>query len=195
MYSGEGQSPGEPRPDEMEGQAAQGEQDTQLKAQMEEALREKDQFRSIAQRAQADLINYRKRAEEEKSEVMKAGNKRLLLKVLPVADDLERAISMVPSGASAPGWVEGLQLVHRNLMNLLDSEGVKRIDAKGKKFDPWESEAVHYMESPDAQEDTVLEVVRPGYKYNNQVLRAAQVIVAKKPEQQSKPATNQEERS
>ena len=149
--------------------------------QLEEALREKDQFRAMAQRSQADLLNYRRRAAEEMEESRRAAKSHLLLKVISVVDDFGRALEMVPEGAVAPGWAEGLQLVHRKLDSLLESEGVTRIEAEGQPFEPFEHEALLYQESPDKAEGTVLHVIREGYRLNGKVLRAAQVAVSKAP--------------
>ena len=149
--------------------------------QLEEALREKDQFRAMAQRSQADLVNSRRRAAEEVEESRRAAKSHLLLKVISVVDDFGRALEMVPEGAGAPGWAEGLQLVHRKLDSLLESEGVTRIEAEGQPFEPFEHEALLYQESPDKAEGTVLQVIREGYRLNGKVLRAAQVAVSKAP--------------
>ncbi len=76
-------------------------------AELEEALREKDQFRAMAQRAQADLINYRRRVEDEREELRRSANTGLILRILTVVDDLERALALVPDDAVSPGWLEG----------------------------------------------------------------------------------------
>jgi molecular chaperone GrpE len=146
---------------------------------MEDMERERDQFRALAQRAQADLVNYRRRVGEERQELQRNANSSLILKFLSVVDDFERAIALLPEDAA--GWQEGLMLVKRNLDNLLESEGVSKIEAAGKPFDPWEHEAVHYLETPDADDGTIIEVFRDGYRLHDRVLRASQVIVAKAP--------------
>ncbi len=146
---------------------------------MEDMERERDQFRALAQRAQADLVNYRRRVAEERQELQRNANSSLILKFLSVVDDFERAIALLPEDAA--GWQEGLMLVKRNLDNLLESEGVSKIEAAGKPFDPWEHEAVHYLETPDADDGTIIEVFRDGYRLHDRVLRASQVIVAKAP--------------
>ena len=146
---------------------------------MEDMERERDQFRALAQRAQADLVNYRRRGAEERQELQRNANSSLVLKFLGVVDDFERAIAMLPVDAAR--WQEGLMLVKRNLDNLLESEGVSKIEAAGKPFDPWEHEAVHYLETPDADDGTIIEVFRDGYRLHDKVLRASQVIVAKAP--------------
>ena len=152
---------------------------TLVREQMEEALREKEQFRAMAQRAQADLVNYRRRAEDERRYLRRSANSEMLLKVISIVDDLERAMALVPGDAVAPGWLEGLQLIQRNLENLLTSEGVTGIEAEGKPFEPWEHEAVLYEESSTAKEGVVVSVVRKGYKLHDRVLRPAQVAVSK----------------
>ena len=118
-----------------EEQTTSDEADPELvKEQLEEALREKDQFRAMGQRAQADLVNYRRRAAEEQEELRRSINSRLLLKVLGVIDDLDRALAMVPEDAVAPGWLDGLHLVKRNLDNLRETEEFTRIASEGQTF-------------------------------------------------------------
>ena len=155
---------------------------TLTQERLEEALREKDQFRSIAQRAQADLINYRKRAADEQLEIRRNANTDLILKFLGIVDDFSRAMAMVPEDAVAPGWMEGLELVQRNLANVMESEGVTKIQAEGQPFQPWEHEAVFYQETPDGEDGIVTDVIRDGYKLRDRVIRAAQVVVSKAPE-------------
>ncbi len=157
--------------------------DPDMAERLEEALREKDQFRALAQRSQADLVNYRRRAAEELEEARTSSKSRLLLDVISVVDDFGRALEMVPGAAIAPGWLEGVRLVHRKLVSLMESEGVTRIQAEGQPFEPFEHEAVLYQESPGMAEGTVVQVVRDGYKLNGRVLRAAQVAVSRAPVQ------------
>ena len=164
-----------------------------VREQMEEALREKEQFRTMAQRAQADLVNYKRRAAEEQGELRRNANSQLIQKVLSVVDDLERAIALIPEDAVASGWLEGLQLVRRNLDNVLATEGVTKIDAEGKPFEPWEHEAVSYEETADGEEGMVVRVIRDGYKLHDRVLRAAQVAVSKSAEPQNQAESSEQE--
>mgnify|MGYP001164130538 FL=1 len=157
----------------------------ELQEQLDEALREKDQFRAIAQRAQADLVNYKKRVTEEIQESRRSATTGILLRTLSVVDDLGRALALIPEEAVAPGWSEGLTLVLRNLNTVLESEGVQRIEALGRDFDPREFEAVMHEETSKVDEGTVVHVVREGYKHRDRVLRAAQVVVAKSPPQEN----------
>ena len=148
---------------------------------MLKAMAERDQFEAMAKRAQADLINYRRRMDDERQELRRNANANLIMKFLGVVDDFDRAIGMLPDDAAAAGWQEGLTLVQRNLANILESEGVSKIEAAGKPFDPREHEAVHYQETPDAEDGTIINVFREGYRLHDRVMRASQVIVAKAP--------------
>lgn len=161
---------------------------------LDEALREKEQFRAMAQRAQADLINYRRRAEEEQGEARRHATTQMILKVLGVADGLERALALVPDDAVTPGWLEGLRLVQRKIESVLESEGVTRIEALGRPFAPSEHEAVLYEVAPDgAEEGMVARVIREGYKLKGKAIRPAQVVVSKAEEREVQSQSADEE--
>ena len=166
---GEASTPQEEAPTSME----------QLQAELEEADRERSQFRSLAQRVQADFINYRRRVEEERQELQREANTRLLLDLLPIMDDFQRALEHAQSQDDHPAWLEGMALIYRKLQAVLEGEGVSVIQVTGQDFDPWEHEALLYQESPDHREGEVLSVIRDGYKLHGKVLRPAQVVVAK----------------
>ena len=159
-----------------------GRDDADLQQRLEEAERETGQFRKLAQRAQADLANYRKRAAEEVEEARRQTAAGLLLRIVATRDDIQRALDLVPEDGASEGWAEGLALVMRNIDSALQAEGVTRTDALGKPFEPWECEAVHYQETDEAAEGTVVSVFREGFSHQGRVLRAAQVVVAKRPE-------------
>lgn len=180
---------------EEDGPAPEDESPGQLREELDEALREKDQFRTMAQRAQADLVNYKKRVAEEQDELRSRAKTQLLLKVLSVVDDLERAIDHMSEGELDSDWLDGLRLVQRNLDNLLTSEGVVAIEAEGQPFDPRGHEAVYYEPKSDGPEGMVVNVIRKGYRLNDKVLRAAQVTVSKgpEPEQEEKSELPEEE--
>ncbi|MCH8108897.1 MAG: nucleotide exchange factor GrpE [Chloroflexi bacterium] len=180
-------------PPEDELSTSDGEDMTLMREQLEEALREKDQFRAMSQRAQADLYNFKTRAAQEQESLRLNANSQILLKILSALDDLERALRLVPEDAVATGWLEGLQWVQRNIESVLNSEGVTKIEAQSRVFEPWEHEAVFYEETPDSQEGIVIKVVRDGYKLHDKVLRAAQVIVSKSPEPQDQSETTHQE--
>jgi molecular chaperone GrpE len=158
----------------------------QLRAQLAEAERERNQFKSLAQRIQADFANFRKRAEEEQGEFQRNANAQLLLKLLPALDDLERALGQLSEGSAGAdaGWVEGMRLVARKFLAVLEELGVRRIEALQKPFDPWEHEIVGYQETTEHAEGLVLGLAREGYKLHGRVLRPALVTVAKSPQGQ-----------
>ena len=153
-----------------------------VQAKLEEINRERGQFKEMAQKAQADLTNFRKRVEDERAELYRSVVSRVMTKVLSVLDDLQRALEQAPSGDEDTPWVEGVHLIERRLYSLLESEGVNPVEAEGKPFDPWEHEALMTVESDEYGPGTVASVIRPGYKINGKVLRPAQVAVVREQE-------------
>ena len=151
-----------------------------LKAQLEEERREAGQFRELLQRVQADSINYRRRVEEEKGELQQRANADLVLRLLPILDDYERAIQHVPDVEELRPWTAGMELVYRNFKSLLESFGVTQIQALGMSFDPVEHEALLHQPSEGNEEGKVVAVVRKGYKLHGRVLRPVQVAVSKR---------------
>ena len=149
-----------------------------LQAQLEEAEREKTQFKVLAQRGQADFANFRKRADEEKIEILSTAKAQVILRILPALDDVERALSQAPSD-EGNSWLEGFMLIGRKVNSILEGEGLQRIEAEGLAFNPWEHEIVSYIDVPGRPEGEVLEVTRQGYKMNGKVLRPSQVVVVK----------------
>ena len=190
----------EQQPEELKSLAEQmdEEQDelTRLQAELDEATREREQYKNMAQRSQADLVNYRRRAAEELADAKERANSQLLLRMLSVADDLSRTLDHVAEDSVAPGWLEGLLLVQRNLLSVLEAEGLTKIEtAIGQPFDATEHEAVFFEPGSEREEDTVVQVVRVGYRLRDHVLRAAQVSVSRpaEPEPEAEPDTKQEE--
>ena len=155
---------------------------------IEDLTREKDQFRALAQRAQADLVNYRNRASQEMEESRRIVKFGVIGKFLNVADDLERAIGNIPSDMDE-NWSEGIILVLRGLENSLTLEGVEKIDALGESFAPHFHEALMYEERADTEEGIVVDVIQAGYKIKDRVLRPARVVVAQS-EPKDKKQTN-----
>lgn len=145
---------------------------------IEATVEEKEHFKAIAQRAQADLINYRSRASQEQDEVKRAVSFRILGRFLNVSDDLGRVVHNAPEGVDE-GWMEGILLVLRNIDNALEMEGIIKIEAKGALFDPHQHEALLYEETSEAAEGTVIEVIQVGYRIGDKILRPARVTVAK----------------
>jgi molecular chaperone GrpE len=136
-------------------------------------------------RLAADFENYKKRAARERQEYVTLANERLIGELLPILDDLERALAAAEDHQEAQ-LEEGVRLVHRSLAGLLERHGVTPISTDGK-FDPYQHEALLSQPS-EAEEGSVLDVVQKGYKLGERVVRPARVVVAAAP-----PAPPQEE--
>ena len=150
-----------------------------LKEELEKALAEVENFKDIAKRAQSDLINFKRRADDEKTEQRFSIKSNILLSIITILDDFTLAMDMLPEDTESETWLEGIKIIHRKIENLLESQMVTKIDAIGKHFQPWEFEALQYKETKDCEENIVVEVIKEGYKFNGQILRPAQVIVSK----------------
>ena len=149
-----------------------------LRAELAEIAQKADEYLRLAQRTQADFVNYRRRVDEERAQLARDANVAYLQKLLPVLDDFERAMANAAPADLESGWGQGVQLVERNLRGLLAAESLERIAAEGAEFDPREHEAVGSQPTSDVAEGHVLHVVRQGYRKGERVIRPAQVIVA-----------------
>jgi molecular chaperone GrpE len=126
------------------------------------------------QRAQADFTNYKKRAEQEKEETIKYANSRLLLSLLPVLDDLERAFASIPKRLAGVQWVDGVRLIERKLRTTIEAQGLTPIEAVGKSFDPYQHEAIR---QDRGEEGIVVEEIQKGYRLHDRIIRPSQVVV------------------
>lgn len=147
----------------------------------EETRRERDQFRVLAQRVQADFVNYRKRTEVEREEFRRKANRDLLLKLLTVLDGLDLALAEEASRDVDQKWIEGVKAVKRSLDSVLGPEGVEAFGRPGDHFDPRLHEAIARIPAADVAPDTVLKVHRPGYRLHGDVIRPAMVDIAASP--------------
>jgi molecular chaperone GrpE len=149
-----------------------------LRQQLTEAQQEASQNYDKFLRARADMENYRKRMERTSAERADTVRKDILRKLLAVKDNLQRALHYGEShGDNTEGIIEGVKLTEYQLNQILSQEGVQQIDALGKPFDPTDEEAVQTVHDPGAPDHQVVQVVREGYTYKDEVLRPAQVIV------------------
>ncbi|MDQ6673846.1 MAG: nucleotide exchange factor GrpE [Chloroflexota bacterium] len=153
-----------------------------LRAELAELEQKADDYLRLAQRTQADFINYRRRTEEERTQQAREANVAYLQRLLPVLDDFERALSNAAPDDLESSWGKGILLVDRNLRGLLTADDVQRIAAEGAEFDPREHEALGSQASAEVPEGHVLHVVRQGYRKGERILRPAQVIVASRPD-------------
>jgi molecular chaperone GrpE len=127
-------------------------------------------------RLAADFDNYRKRVARESAELSQRANERLLNELLPILDDLERALEAAAQHEEAK-LEEGVRLVHRSLLGLVERHGLKEIETEGA-FDPHVHEALLTQPGEGAEEGSVLQVLQKGYTLGDRVLRPARVIVA-----------------
>ena len=126
------------------------------------------------QRAQADFINYKRRAEQEKEEIGKFANTTLILSLLPILDDLERAFDSMPHKATKHSWLDGIKLIERKFQATLEALGVVAVKALGEPFDPRFHEAVR---QDKGKEGIVIEEIQKGYLLHDRLLRPAKVVV------------------
>jgi molecular chaperone GrpE len=137
--------------------------------------RERDEYLALAQRTQADFENWRKRAAKESAAAGERAKSGLVRELLPVVDNLERALTSAEE--SEQHLAEGVRLVHSELLAVLERNGVEAFDPQGEKFDPEVHEALSTREEDGAKPGTVLDVVEKGYRANGTVLRPARVVV------------------
>lgn len=146
-----------------------------LKRQLEEAEAKASEYKDGWARSQAEFQNYKKRMERD-NELIYAGMKGdIIKKVLPALDDLERALQNRPADDA---WASGIELIARKLQNMLDGEGLKRIEAKGAAFDPNFHEAISHEPADGVESGCVIDVVQNGYMLGERVIRPALVRVA-----------------
>jgi len=132
-------------------------------------------------RLKAEFENYKKRMEKERMRFAAFAKESVLLKYLPTLDNLERSLSVEGKDKkeTLKKIVEGVELIYKELRDRLKEDGVERMEVIGKKFDPYCQEALTVINSPDHENDTVIEEITPGYTLNGNVLRPAKVVVAK----------------
>ena len=149
-----------------------------LSERLEAAEAEAEKYRNEVQYKEAELQTERRRFAEQRAASAKYRDEDLLLDLLPVIEGLELALNAEVS----PQWGEGVKLAVREVKRRLEMRGVSLIDeAVGQPFDPNEHEALAYQESRECPPDHVIQLVRPGYRLHDRLLRAAQVIVAREP--------------
>lgn len=151
--------------------------ETQLAAAREEARQNHERW----VRERADSENLKKRAARERADTVKFGTEQLLRELLPVVDNLERAIEHAQGGGNGAPLVEGVALVLKSLLEALERQGVTRVEAKGIPFDPAHHEAMAQVESAEHEPNTVVEEHQRGYRLHERLLRPALVTVAKAP--------------
>jgi molecular chaperone GrpE len=161
------------------GEADQVEAD--FDALLADAQRERDEYLDLAKRTKADFENFRKRMAAEVQAAAARGKGELARDVVPVLDDLERALEAAgldPEGDSPEGLEHGVLLVFRSLRETLQRHGIEVVDPRGERFDPQAHEAISTQPVDGAEPGTVVEVMQKGYRLDEQLIRPARVVVA-----------------
>ena len=136
--------------------------------------RKADDYLDSWKRAQADFINYKRRADQEKMEMGAYANTQLILSLLPVLDDFERAVDSLTPKLAKVDWVHGIRLVERKLRTTLEAQGLSPIKAEGEDFDPNLHEAVMHVKGEDGK---VVRELQKGYRLHDKILRPSKVAV------------------
>ncbi len=164
----------------------------QLRDDLAASTAKADEYLAGLQRERAEFSNYRRRTTEEREAMLGLAGEDLIRKVLAIADDFDLAIDNRPADLAASSWVDGVTAIDRKLRSLLDSEGVKAIEAEaGKPFDPREHEAIVNVPGTGRAEGEIVDVIRRGYKLRDRVLRPALVAVAAAPDPDDAPEASE----
>jgi molecular chaperone GrpE len=151
-----------------------------LEERLAKAEEEAKKYLNNWHRAEADFQNYKRRTEQEREELRRFGNVSVIINLLPILDDFERAFASLDSHLAGLSWFDGMLLIYRKLRQLLENAGVRQIETEGQAFDPRFHEAVAHVEG---EEGKVISEVQRGYKLHDRVLRPAMVVVGKGKEQ------------
>ena len=151
---------------------------TALRQELEETSAKAAEYLDGWQRARAELANARKRFERERQQAYSNARGDVLVQILPLLDDFERAVETLPSNLSKLTWIEGVLLIQRKLQLLLEQVGVTTIEAAGQEFDPFRHEAVTHEPSETVPEGHVIAELQKGYQLGDRVLRPSVVRVS-----------------
>lgn len=142
---------------------------------------ERDSYLDQLKRSLAEFANYRRRVDQERAQARELATRDLLRALVPIVDDFQRALAAVPEELRGNPWVQGVHLIERKLVALLEREGVTPIEALGQPFDPGLHEAV--ATEPGSTQNIVVEVYQKGYRHGQHLLRPAMVKVGDKVEE------------
>jgi molecular chaperone GrpE len=157
----------------------------------EDVLRgERDKLRDQLLRTAADFDNYRKRSKRDVDDARQRGKDEVIRDLLPVFDNLERALHSATGVSEASSVIEGVRMVLKLFEDTSERLGLQRVKTIGERFDPAVHEALQQMESPDHPPGTIMAEITPGYRFGERLVRPAMVVVARKPSEQNKPEGN-----
>lgn len=161
---------------------AAGEKIERLTRELEEKTREAAENYDRYLRERAELENFKKRMQREKAEALKFASEDLIRDLIPLLDNLERAIEHAEAGGNGQPLVEGIKLVFKGALDVLRRYGVSRVEATGEQFDPSLHEAIQQVDAEGFEPNRVVTQFLPGYCLHERLLRPAQVSVARKPQ-------------
>lgn len=161
--------------DEAEGEAEEQDQKDLIIAELE---RERNEFKDQMLRTLAELQNFRRRAVQEKEDLRKTASEGLVIDLLPVLDNFERALASLHTGSTVESAVEGLKMMERQMRGVLSRANLVRIESLGRPFDPELHEAIGTTSAEGKAPGTIVEEIEPGYRLGDRVIRPARVRVS-----------------
>jgi molecular chaperone GrpE len=150
-----------------------------VQKELEESRAKANEYLEGWQRSLADFSNYKKRVDRDQAQVYQNAAGMIIKRFIEVLDDLDRALKNRPQEGEGAVWANGIELIYRKLISILENEGVKAMDLQGQVFDPNLHEAITLEESADHESGQIIEVLQQGYMLGDRVLRPALVRVAK----------------
>lgn len=163
---------------EMELEPEAAETETEQKQKKDPRDVQLEELKDRLARQMAEFDNFRKRTEKEKSAMYEIGARDIIEKILPVLDNFERGLTAVPEDAKGSAFAEGIEMIYKQLVKMLEDAGVEAIEALGKQFDPDLHNAVLHVEDDSFAENEITQELQKGYKYRGTVIRHSMVQVA-----------------
>jgi molecular chaperone GrpE len=142
--------------------------------------KEFDELKSLLQRTQADFVNYRHRNEEDKQNFVKFAAADVIEQILPVMDNFQMAAKHTPENLAQDNWVKGIQAIEKQLEQILQANGLEKVETIGHQFNPNVHEAIGQSPDSDKENNEIISEEAPGYMLNGKLLRPAKVIVNNK---------------
>lgn len=150
-----------------------------INKQLKECQKLRDHYLAGWKRARADFLNYKKEEAERIKELIKYSNEELILKILPILDNIYVAERKIPDDLKDNKWVKGLLQIKNQILDFLKSQEVEEIKSLNKKFDPNFHEVVEEIEKKDSESGIIIEEIKKGYIFNGKVIRPARVKISK----------------
>jgi molecular chaperone GrpE len=169
------------QPDVLDGDTAEDQEPEEQLDPVAALTKERDELKDQLLRVMAETENFKKRAQRDQAQFLKRANESLVKDMLPVLDNLERALEAAQDNGETSGVIEGLELIQRDFLKVLEKNGLEEVEAMGQPFDPEYHEAMMQQDDAEADENTVLCVYQKGYTFHDRLIRPAMVVVSKKP--------------